>query len=209
MEVSLEQRVKTGATKRAAQTQLTPNTVEGYIGGLRSFDGHQDVQTNVMSAIETTNDDSAADTIDEDSRRYDFFSRELLDRDKYIPGRKKKLDQLKSFGVIRRVKKGEATDGTHVRKKIIARRHKGDLVRWIFVSMEVNQYERHDVFAGIESVPQVDRKSSQSQSHRTLRIARSSQSLTSQLHSFTQTWKTRKTHIHQQKLSQIVLSCGC
>ena len=52
------------------QHKLTPNTVEGYIGG--SFDGHQDVQTNVMSAIETTNDDSAAETIDDDGRRYDF-----------------------------------------------------------------------------------------------------------------------------------------
>ena len=80
------------------QHKLTPNTVEGYIGGLRSFDGHQDVQTNVMSAIETTNDDSAAETIDKDSRRYDFYIGELLDRDKYIPGRKKELDQLKSFG---------------------------------------------------------------------------------------------------------------
>ena len=98
MEVSLEQRVTTGATKRAAQTQLTPNTVEEYIGGFRSFDGHQDVQRDVMSAIETTNDDSAADTIDEDSRRYEFYTGELLDRDKYIPGRMKELDQLESFG---------------------------------------------------------------------------------------------------------------
>ena len=44
MEVSLEQRVTTGASKRRAKTQLTPNSVEGYIGGLRTFDGHQDVQ---------------------------------------------------------------------------------------------------------------------------------------------------------------------
>ena len=44
MEVSREQRVTIGATKRAGETQLTPNSVEGYIGGLRSFDGHQDVQ---------------------------------------------------------------------------------------------------------------------------------------------------------------------
>ena len=41
--VSREQRGTTGATKRAAETKLTPNSVEGYI----------DVQTNVMSAIET------------------------------------------------------------------------------------------------------------------------------------------------------------
>ena len=38
MEVSLEQRVTTGATKLTAETQLTPNSVEGYIRGLRSFD---------------------------------------------------------------------------------------------------------------------------------------------------------------------------
>ena len=42
-----------------------------YIGGLRSFDGHQNEQTNVMSAMERKNEDSAAETIDEDSRRYD------------------------------------------------------------------------------------------------------------------------------------------
>ena len=51
MEVSLDQRAATGATKRTAETQLTSNTVEVYIGGLRSFDGHQDVQTNLMLAI--------------------------------------------------------------------------------------------------------------------------------------------------------------
>ena len=99
MEVSLEQRVATGATKRTAETQLTPNSVEGYIGGLRSFDGHQDVQPNVLSAIETTKEDSAQETIDEDSHRYDYYTGELLDRTK-CTGRKKELDQLESFGVI-------------------------------------------------------------------------------------------------------------
>ena len=66
---------------------------------------------------------------------------------KYITGRRKELDQLESFRVIRRVKKSEATDGTHVRMKITAH-NKGDLVRWRLVSVVVNQYERHDVFAG-------------------------------------------------------------
>ena len=87
-------------------------------------------------------EDCAAETIDEDSRWYDYFTGELLNRTKYITGRKKELDQLESVGVIRR----EATDGIHVRTKIIAH-NKGDLVRWRLVSM-VNQYERHDVFAG-------------------------------------------------------------
>ena len=110
--------------KGAAKTQLTPDTVEGYIGGLRSFDGNQDVQTNVMSAFETTNDESAAETFDEDSRWYDYCSGRLLDRDKYITGRKRELDQLESSGVIRGIKKSEATDGTHVRMKIIAHNKK-------------------------------------------------------------------------------------
>ena len=65
--------------------------------------------------------------------------------------------------MVRRVKRSEATDGTHVRMKIIAH-NKGDLVRWRLVSMEDNQYGRH---TSIESVPHVDRKRSQSQSHRT------------------------------------------
>ena len=71
----------------------------------------------------------------------------MLDRTKYITSRKKELDQLESFGVIRHVKKSKACDGAHVRMKIIAH-NKGDLVHWRLVSMEVNHYERHDVFAG-------------------------------------------------------------
>ena len=41
MDVSLNQSVTTSATKRRAETQLTPNNVESYIAGLRSFDGRQ------------------------------------------------------------------------------------------------------------------------------------------------------------------------
>ena len=51
--------------------------------------------------------------------------------------------ERKYLGVIRR----EATDGVHVRVKIIAH-NEGDLVLWRLVSMAVNQYERHDVCAG-------------------------------------------------------------
>ena len=79
------------------------------------------------------------------SRQYDYCTGQLLERDKNIAGRKKKLHQLESFGVIRRVKKSEATDGTHLRVKITVH-NKGDLVRWRLVSLEVNQYKRHDVF---------------------------------------------------------------
>ena len=95
-----------------------------------------------MSAIETTKEDSAAETIDEDSRRYDCYTGELIDRSKDITGRNKELDHLESFGVIR----PEATVGIHVRMKIIAH-NKGDLMRWRLVSM-VSQHERHNVFAG-------------------------------------------------------------
>ena len=98
-------------------------------------------KTNAMSAIETTKEESASETIDEDSRRYDYHTGKLLDRTKYITGRKKELDQLDSSEVIRR----EATDGINVR--MIIAHNEGDLVRWRPVSV-VNQYERHDVFAG-------------------------------------------------------------
>ena len=60
-----------------------------------------------MSAIEITKQDYAAETVDENSCRYDYYAGELLDRDKYITSRKKELDQLESFGVVRRVKKTE------------------------------------------------------------------------------------------------------
>ena len=87
------------------------------------------------------------DTIDDDSGRYDYCTGKLLDRDKYNAGRTKELDQMEAFGVILRVEKSETIDNTHVRMKVIAS-EKGDRVRWRLVSMEVNQHERHVVFAG-------------------------------------------------------------
>ena len=50
MDVSLDQNATTVATKQRAGTQLTPNNVEGGIGGLRSFDGHQAEQAEKMFA---------------------------------------------------------------------------------------------------------------------------------------------------------------
>ena len=82
-----------------------------------------------MLAVEVAKDEFSVDTIDDDCRRYDYYTGTLLDRDKYIiAGRKKELDQMEAFGVIRLVKKSEATDGSHVRMKVIAS-EKGDLVR--------------------------------------------------------------------------------
>ena len=44
METSQSQGLTTGASKRRAQIQLTPNSMEGYISGLRSLDGDQAVE---------------------------------------------------------------------------------------------------------------------------------------------------------------------
>ena len=75
----------------------------------------------------------------------------MLDRDKYIAGRKNDVDQREAFGVIRRVNKSEATDCTHVHMKVIGS-VKGEFCaleigQWRLVSMDVNQYKRHEVFA--------------------------------------------------------------
>ena len=66
----------------------------------------------------------------------------LWDRDKCV---------AKHFSVIRRGKKSEAVDGTHVRLAAI-RSEIGDLVRWRLVSIEVNQHERYDGFADTQAL---------------------------------------------------------
>ena len=84
IEVLPEQRVTVGAMIRTTETQLTRNNVERYVEKLRSVDGHQDVQTRVITAIGTVKVDSAEEIVDEDSRRYDYFTGESIDRTKYI-----------------------------------------------------------------------------------------------------------------------------
>ena len=74
-----------------------------------------------MLAMEVTKDEFSVDTIDDDSRQYDHYTGKFLDRDKYIAERKKDLDQVEAYCVIRRVKKSEAIDGTHVRMKEIGK----------------------------------------------------------------------------------------
>ena len=59
---------------------VTPNNVEGYIGGLKSFDGHQAEQAHLMLAIEVAKDKFSVDTIDDDSRWYDYSTRKLRQR---------------------------------------------------------------------------------------------------------------------------------
>ena len=74
-----------------------------------------------MLASEVAKDEFSVDTIEDDSRQYDHYTRKLLDRHKYIAERKKELDQVEAYCVIRRVKKSEATHGTHVRMKEIGK----------------------------------------------------------------------------------------
>ena len=50
---------------------LTPNIVEGNVGGLRSFDGHQAEQADLMLSLEATKDDSSLHTSDDDNRQCD------------------------------------------------------------------------------------------------------------------------------------------
>ena len=57
----------------------------------------------------------------------------------------------KHFSVIRRGKKSEAVDGTHVRLAAIPS-EKEDLVRWRFVSIEVTQHETYDGFADTKAL---------------------------------------------------------
>ena len=92
-------------------------------------------------ALEAANNDAPEDTIDDESRRHDFHTAKLLDRDKYVAGWKGGLGRIVAFGVIQSVKTSEATDGTYVRMKVITS-ERGDLMRWKHVSAEVNQHDR-------------------------------------------------------------------
>ena len=53
--------------------------------------------------------------------------------------------------MIRREKKSEAIDGTHVRLAAIPS-EKGDFVRWRLGSIEVKQHERYDGFADTQAL---------------------------------------------------------
>ena len=53
--------------------------------------------------------------------------------------------RCKAFQCVRREKKSETVDGTHVRLAAIPS-EKVDFVRWRFVSIDVNQHERYNGF---------------------------------------------------------------
>ena len=55
------------------------------------------------------------------------------------------------FSVIRRGKKNETIDGSHVRMAAIPS-EKVDLTRWRIVSIEVNQHERYNGFADTQAL---------------------------------------------------------
>ena len=139
----------TTATKQRAGTQLTTNNVESGIGDLRSVTGHQAARADSMLPVEATK--YSWNTIADVGYQYEHYTGKLWDRNKCVAKRKKEVDQMEVFSVIRRGKKSEAVDGTHVRLAAIPS-EKGDLVRWRFVSIEVNQHERYDGFADAQAL---------------------------------------------------------
>ena len=114
MDVSLDQKATTTATKQRAGTQLTTNNVGSGIGGLRSNAGHQAERTESMLTIEAMKKSSVNAIVDV-SHKYDHYTRKLWDRDKYIAKRKNEFDQMEVLSVRRRVKKSRAADDTYVR----------------------------------------------------------------------------------------------
>ena len=78
---------------------------------------------------------------------------------------------------IRRVKKSETVEDTHVRLAAIPS-EKGDFVRWRLVSIEVNQHEWYDGFADTQAVKVFPTFKARTASQRHTDIARSRQSWT-------------------------------
>ena len=140
MDVSLDQEATTTAAKQRAGTQLTTNNVESGIGDLKKVAGHQAERADSMLPVEAIK--YSANTIADVNHQYEHCTGKLWDRDKCF---------AKHFSVIRRGKKSEANEGTHVRMAAIPSEN-GDLVRWRLVSIEVNQYEKYDGFADTQAL---------------------------------------------------------
>ena len=116
VDVSLDQKTTTTATKQRAATQLATNNVESGVGDSKSVAGHQTEQTESILPIQAMK--YSANTIAEVSYQYEHFSRKLWDRHKHV---------AKYFSVIQRGKKSETVEGTQVRMAAIPA-EKGDLV---------------------------------------------------------------------------------
>ena len=84
----------------------------------------------------------SANTIADVSYQCQQYTGKLWDRNKCV---------AKHFNVIRQGKKNEAIDGTLVLLAAILS-EKGDLVRWRYVSIEVNQHDKYDGFADTQAV---------------------------------------------------------
>ena len=107
---------------------------------LRSVAGHQAERADPVLPVEAMK--YSANTIAVVGYQFEHNTGKLGDRDKCV---------AKHFSGIRRRKKSEAVDGTHVRLAAIPS-EKGDLVRWRLVSIEVNQHERYCGFADTQAV---------------------------------------------------------
>ena len=81
MGVSPDQNATTNATKRRTETQLTTNSVESYIGGLRNVAGHQAERADVLLPFEAMK--YSANTIADVSHQYEHCEGKLGDRNKH------------------------------------------------------------------------------------------------------------------------------
>ena len=82
VDVSLNQNTTTTATKRRTETQLTTNSVESCVGGLRNVAGNQAERADVLLPVEAMK--FHMNTIADVSRQYENCDGKLGDRNKHI-----------------------------------------------------------------------------------------------------------------------------
>ena len=149
---------------------------------------HKAERADWMLPVEAINE-SSVNTTEDVSHRYCHYTGNLRDQDMYIAEQEKEFVRMKGFSVIRRVKRCEVTDGTHVRMRAIAS-EEGDRVCWMKVD---DQNGRHDVDAGTHALKvfhtSIAGAASLAQS---TDIARSLQSWTPLLNFFTR-WQQSQT----------------
>jgi len=80
-------------------------------------------------------------------QRYDYYTGEPLDHELYELGKADELDAMQECDVYDLIPLYEATDGKHVRGKIIAHM-KGSCVRWRLLAMYFNNTSHDDTHAG-------------------------------------------------------------
>ena len=93
MDVSLDQKATTTATKKRAGTQMITNKVESDIGDLGSVAGHQAERADLMLPVEAMT--YSANTVVGVGYQYEHYIGKFWDRDKCV---------AKHFSVIRREK---------------------------------------------------------------------------------------------------------